>query len=104
MKDLNKLRDFMFEKVYLNSEAKIEENKVEGIINKLFDYYLSYIDKTISEKEDIIKFAVCDYIAGMTDRYAVCKYEELFIPKSAQNKKTDEQIFKLIGISDIYAK
>ena len=40
----------------------------------------------------------------MTDRYAVCKYEELFIPKSAQNKKTDEQIFKLIGISDIYAK
>lgn len=101
---LNKLRDFMFEKVYLNSEAKIEENKVEGIINQLFDYYLSYIDKTISEKEDIIKFAVCDYIAGMTDRYAVCKYEELFIPKSAQNKKTDEQIFKLIGISDIYAK
>ena len=81
-----------------------EENKVEGIIKQLFDYYLNYIDKTIDEKEDIIKLAVCDYIAGMTDRYAVCKYEDLFIPKSAQNKKSDEQIFKLIGISGVYAK
>ena len=53
---------------------------------------------------DIIKLAVCDYIAGMTDRYAVTKFEDLFIPKSAQTKKSDEQIFKLIGISGIYAK
>ena len=40
----------------------------------------------------------------MTDRYAVTKFEDLFIPKSAQTKKSDEQIFKLIGISGIYAK
>ena len=90
--------------VYLNEEAKTEENKVEGIIRRLFDYYFDYIDKTIDEKEDIIKLAVCDYIAGMTDRYAVTKFEDLFIPKSAQTKKSDEQIFKLIGISGIYAK
>ncbi len=101
---LNKLRNFMFEKVYLNEEAKTEENKVEGIIKRLFDYYFDYINKAIDEKEDVIKLAVCDYIAGMTDRYAVTKFEDLFIPKSAQNKKSDEQIFKLIGIDGVYAK
>ncbi len=101
---LNKLRNFMFEKVYLNSQAKEEENKVEGVVRQLFDYYCDFINKNINEKEEIIKRAVCDYIAGMTDRYAVSKYKDLFIPKSSQNKKSDEQIFKLIGIDGIYAR
>lgn len=84
----NKLRDFMFEKVYLNKSAKSEEEKAEHIITVLFNYYrvnrdrlpidhlLLYMDEA-AEIEDII----CDYIAGMTDRYIVNLYLEMFVPK-----------------------
>ena len=83
-----KLRDFMFERVYLNSVAKKEEDKAKYIIKQLYDYYLYNFEKLSIEhrklykentmKEDII----CDYIAGMTDRYVVNLFRELFIPKA----------------------
>ncbi|NMA85721.1 MAG: deoxyguanosinetriphosphate triphosphohydrolase [Tissierellia bacterium] len=84
-----KLRDFMFNRVYLNSIAKKEEKKAIYIIEEIYNYYYNnleelpeehrklYKDKNIS-KEDII----CDYIAGMTDRFAVNLFKELFIPKA----------------------
>jgi len=84
----NKLRDFMFERVYLNKVAKSEEDKAEYIIEQLYYYYLGNFDKLPKEhialyedygvKEDII----CDYIAGMTDRYAINQFNDLFVPKS----------------------
>lgn len=84
----NKLRDFMFENVYLNKKAKSEEAKTEYIITELYKYYLNNMDKlpkehlriydhVESEKEDII----CDYIAGMTDRYVVNLFTNNFVPK-----------------------
>lgn len=84
-----KLRDFMFERVYLNPEAKGEEVKAKYIIEELYNYYISnfsgipiehrslYLDYGVM-KEDI----VCDYIGGMTDRYAVNLFKDIFIPKS----------------------
>lgn len=83
-----KLRDFMFERVYFNSVAKKEEDKAMYIIEQLYNYYLYNFEKLPIEhrklykkdtmKEDII----CDYIAGMTDRYVVNLFRELFIPKA----------------------
>lgn len=87
-KNTEDLRRFMFENVYLNNKAKSEEGKAEYIIEELYKYYLKNIDnlpkehlgmyKNIeSSKEDII----CDYIAGMTDRYVVNVFTNIFIPR-----------------------
>lgn len=80
------LRNFMFEHVYFNDLAKSEEKKAKKMITTLYNYYLNnptvlkehYDDfKTDSPIEQIIK----DYIAGMSDRYIVQRYKEIYIPK-----------------------
>ncbi len=81
------LREFMFDSVYLNSAAKGEEGKAQEMIRQLFEYYMSHLDELPQEFLDIRETegkerAVCDYIAGMTDAYAVERYQELFIPKA----------------------
>ena len=80
-----KLNEFMFERVYLNSYVKGEEKKVPGIIEGLFTALLKTEKlpddyKPIAERDGINQ-AVCDYIAGMTDHYAVSLYNEMYIPK-----------------------
>ncbi|MBR4852683.1 MAG: deoxyguanosinetriphosphate triphosphohydrolase, partial [Clostridia bacterium] len=65
--------------------------KVVEMIQHLYDYYKKNVDKLPAEyskfiDEDGIDRVVCDYIACMTDRYALTKYEELFIPKVWQYK------------------
>ena len=81
------LHDFLFEAVYLNPKAKSEESKVKGLIEKLYGYYISNPDKLtdeyriIYEKEGKERAAV-DYIAGMTDHFAVLTYTDICIPKS----------------------
>ena len=79
------LKEFMFEAVYFNPVAKGEEGKAEDMICLLFDYYVKHTDKLPPEYQDILvregaQRAVVDYIAGMTDTYAVEKFGELFIP------------------------
>jgi len=85
----DKLRDFMFTNVYLSKKAKSEEEKAKRMIKLLYEYYMDNFDELPEEhknlyndlncdKEDII----CDYIAGMTDRYVINKYKEIFVPKS----------------------
>ena len=81
------LRSFMFESVYLNPIAKGEEGKAQELIRRLFDYYMGHLEELPQEYLDIRETegkerAVCDYIAGMTDAYAVERYQDLFIPKS----------------------
>jgi dGTPase len=84
-KAYNALHDFMYEHVYLNPYVKGEEKKVPGLIEALF----TYLKKTEKIPEDMkyiarregIDRAVCDYIAGMTDHFAVALYKEIFIPK-----------------------
>lgn len=84
------LRKFMFDHVYLNAVAKREEDRAEDLLSRLFYYYKKHIDllpalnrRMIGEGEAEER-AVCDYIAGMTDRYAISKFEEIFMPKAWQ--------------------
>ena len=80
------LRQFMFDKVYLNPAAKQEEAKAELLLKKLYSYFIEHTDKLPDEYHIIMKKtdadrAVCDYISGMSDGYAVDLYTELFVPK-----------------------
>ena len=80
------LKDFMFASVYTTPLAKGEEGKAQNMLQALFQYYQGNPDELPSDfqtirLEDGVDRAVCDYIAGMTDPFAVEKYKELFIPK-----------------------
>ncbi len=81
------LHTFMFESLYRNPVAKSEESKVDGLVIRMFEYYVQHPDElpeefaAIREKEGVPR-AVCDYIAGMTDNYALEMYHKLFIPRS----------------------
>lgn len=85
------LREFMFNTVYVGSIAKIEESKAEGILKALYDYFKMYPnelpenEQAALQNEDIDR-VVCDYIAGMSDRYVVYKFNEIFVPRSWQVK------------------
>lgn len=81
------LRQFMFKNVYTNPLAKGQEVKAEALLEQLFAYYTRHTNilpaeyiTMIEKKEESAERAVCDYIAGMTDRYAIAKYKELMIP------------------------
>ena len=81
------LRDFMFDNVYKNPKAKSEEEKAKRVISELFEYYLAHIELLTGEyakylETDGKERAVADYIAGMTDNYAVSEYMRIFVPKS----------------------
>lgn len=84
---MNQLRDFMFEAVYRNPLAKGEEHKAQNMIECLFHHYQKEPDvlppdfQEIREREGIDR-AVCDYIAGMTDKYALDQYVKVFIPSA----------------------
>ncbi|MBK5253068.1 MAG: deoxyguanosinetriphosphate triphosphohydrolase [Peptostreptococcaceae bacterium] len=86
---LDEMRSFMFENVYNSENVKKAEdlNKVEVVITSLYNYYVEHPDKMPKIYHEIVKnegtnVAVKDYIAGMTDRYALSAYSELFVPKA----------------------
>ena len=86
---LKGLREFMFENVYQNPVAKSEEVKAIHMITNLYEYYMKHIDalpkeyiQMMEEREIRKEQIICDYIAGMTDTYAVKKFQEYFIPES----------------------
>lgn len=83
------LRQFMFRCVYTNPTAKSEEKKAKNLIAVLYRYYLDNIELLPSEyiymmekKNQTRERVVCDYIAGMTDGYAIAKFKEIFEPKA----------------------
>ena len=83
----NSFYDFMFSEVYKNMKAKSEERKVHGILNGLFSHYLDNPyelppDYQSIAKRDSLRRAVCDYVSGMTDKYAIFRYGELYIPEA----------------------
>lgn len=85
----DKLLEFLYERVYRNPVAKGEECKVDDMIKRMFNYYICNNDKLPPEynyikQKDGIERAILDYIAGMTDRYAVLLFSEMYIPKSWQ--------------------
>ncbi len=84
---LDKLGDFMYENVYTNPLVKGEESKAEKLVAELFGYYTADPKRLPVEYEIIVENkgrerAACDYISGMSDRYAVSVYESLNIPKA----------------------
>ena len=83
------LRAFMFENVYKNPVAKGEEEKAINMVTNLYEYYWKHIRllpdqflEMLEEEGGTPERIVCDYIAGMTDTYAIKKFEEYFIPES----------------------
>ena len=85
------LRAFLFENVYRNPIVKGEESKAKELLIKLFDYYVknpekmpdSYYKNTSCEP---VERCVCDFVSGMTDRYAIETYNDLFVPKIWRGK------------------
>ena len=83
---LTDLRSFMFERVYRNPVAKGEESKAREMLKRLYEHYYTHPQAIPEDFQPQLSFegmerTVCDYIAGMTDNYAVDKYTELFIPQ-----------------------
>ena len=88
-KALRDLRSFMFERVYRNPTAKGEERKAKDMLQRLFEYYYTHPEALPEDFQPQMSFeglerTVCDYIAGMTDNYAIDKFNEIFIPTGWQ--------------------
>ena len=84
---MQELKEFMFEAVYRNPVAKGEEGKAQAMLELLFRHYINHLDELPDDYYAIAQAegperAVCDYLAGMTDSYAVERYGDVFIPKA----------------------
>lgn len=81
------LRQFMFRNVYFNNVAKSEEGKAKHVVSELYDYYTRHLELLPEDfskyaEEDGIERVAADYIACMTDNYAIHEYKRIFVPKS----------------------
>ena len=86
MSAINELRSFMFERVYELANVSIQERS-ERMLTQMFAYFMGHIDKLPERylrllEKDGKERVVCDYISGMTDRYAIGVFENLFIPST----------------------
>ena len=93
-RSVNGLYDFLYENVYTNYVAKAEEAKIPNLLKLLFRHYMyspqelpSY-SKNWSDAEILRR--VTDFIAGMTDRYAINKFRELFVPSEWRSRETQK--------------
>lgn len=81
------LRSFLYERVYLREEVQREEEKAERLLTALYYHTmenptimpLDYVERSLREGQER---SVCDFIAGMTDRYAVHCFERFFVPSA----------------------
>lgn len=95
---INALRKWMFDNVYFNPDVRPEERKAQKMIRELFEYYcetLAKITETTDSTASEIKRTAADYIAGMTDRFAINKYKECFIPVPIANQNDENNLIKL---------
>ncbi len=83
------LRAWLFEHMYLNEIPKAEEKKAQQLIGFLYNHYLGHPGELPEEYRLMMErrgekkeWVVCDYIAGMSDSYAIYKFEELFVPQA----------------------
>ena len=96
------LRKWMFEHVYSNSPAKLAEDKAQNVIRRLFEHYCSELKRIYpSADENSILQTACDYVSGMTDRYVLIKFEEIFLPSPLVQKNNDEFLFKLAQMNGL---
>lgn len=83
------LRSWLFEHVYKNEIPKAEEGRAQQLIVSLYRYYMDHVIELPEEyllmmvqKNEAKERVVCDYIAGMSDSYAIDRFEQLFVPKA----------------------
>ncbi len=87
---MQELRRFMFTHVYQNPVAKSEEEKARGLLKQLYEHYLCHMELIPAKYAHMLEDGeseervVCDYISGMTDQYAIMKFEEYFLPQAWQ--------------------
>ncbi len=86
----DRLRAFMFEAVYTNSVAKAQDGRAKEMLGQLFAHFVKHPEQMPELYQrnmatDGIGRCVCDFISGMTDRYAIETYKELFIPRGWSN-------------------
>ena len=79
------LRQFLFDRVYTNPIAKGEEAKSKELLIRLFEYYVGHPEKMPmlyrnNMENESVERCVCDFLSGMTDRYAIETYRALFVP------------------------
>jgi dGTPase len=85
---MNHLKEFMFENLYHHPKVQKEREKMTHILHQMFVYYMenpSELSEKFRPADDSVEAraqAVCDYLAGMTDRYALYKYERIFLPRT----------------------
>jgi dGTPase len=87
---MDRLRDFMFERVYLGPAVRAEHAKISTVIRRLFEHYvaepellgLSEQEREQAGSEEALADRVTDYLAGMTDRYCIRQYTELQVPQA----------------------
>lgn len=89
----HELREYLFKNVYRNPIAKKDEDKAKELLRNLFRYFVKNPDKMPeffynNTKTESVERCVCDYIAGMTDRYAIDLYKDLFIPRVWETPRT----------------
>lgn len=89
------LRDWMFENIYTDSPAKLEEGKARHVVRTLYEYYMNFL-RDYCDDEKRIERIVTDYISGMTDQYAIEKYKEKFIPQPFSTHTKDENFLKIL--------
>jgi len=87
---MQELYTYLYDNVYTNPTAKSEEKKTDHLINSLFRYYIDHPENIDGFQKDwnehqLVR-AVTDLIAGMTDRFAINKYIEIFVPSEWRNK------------------
>lgn len=83
----DRLHKFMFDEVYLKGHERNETRKIPEFISRLYSYFRKNPDKMPDEygeiiKNDSVERAVCDYISGMTDKYAIDVFNSIFVPHS----------------------
>ena len=84
---MTELRNFMFEKVYLMETAKKEEERADQMLSCMYNYFFSNSDKLPDVYKSLLNSydlptVICDYLSGMTDRYAIKVFTQIFIPQS----------------------
>jgi len=85
----NALREFLYKNVYLNSRAKADDGKVRVMVEMLYTHFLEHAEelppelrRINHERSEPIQRAVVDYVAGMTDRYAIKIFNDVYVPKT----------------------
>jgi dGTPase len=80
---MGRLREFMFERVYMGPEARREHDRIETVLRTLFEHYRAHPELLPPAVDDASEVArVIDYVAGMTDRYCVREFEALSVPRA----------------------